>query len=794
MPVSQPKKISTIYTYILLVGGLILACLAGGYIWRGEIAVQFTALAFAAVLACVLIYWRGLRQRAELVHSPIDGLLALAAIVIIGLWILSPDPRQGLGRIGWLLGYLVLFVLLVDAFETFVERRLVINALLWVSGLLLAAALLETYGRYALWWQASGSWTVSPPYAYRFTSLLGHSNALMALANLCAPLAVVTLLQPGRGWGRLGAGLWLTVYLAALPFSSSRGGLVGLAAWAGVLLCLWAYEKGWLASAWKFLRARPGWAVAGLLPLALVLGGIWLALTQFGAHPTHGVGLLDTRRVMWETALRIWKEHLWFGAGPGRFAYAYLEAGATVPPAYWPTHPHQFLLNILAEFGLVGLVTLLAILLGSILWAWRAYSRAAVENRAYSRAILAAVVAWMAMSMLDDFSGWGAIMVPMVMLSAWLVTAPEEKMARWSQVNFSILILPVAILTCGSLLSLWNYLPMANALHARAAGAADWHSVATAVSESAARDPNAAFYTTQAGLAWAAAWQQDYNESDLARARQYLARSLELEPSPALLQADLAVLDWYAGDRERAIFSMRRAKATSPDEPSFPLNLGWFKEQQGEGDAAINYYRQALDLAPGWSWHPYWQQNELRRRALREWSADQAEETAAPAGSYVQKAQQSLVEGDVPAVNAWLARAEWTGEPAAEILAVRGALAAAQGDPQAVSRFDALIVAQDHDYQLRSSNSFSSTYTVWLYGRNGLNLDIVPGYIQLSDSPAEIEALRRLYQQAAGEGDCEAAGRYWQRLKRREQGGSVWYSLNTPACTAAPSDSNSTNP
>jgi hypothetical protein len=74
---------------------------------------------------------------------------------------------------------------------------------------------------------------------------------------------VVTLLQPGRGWGRLGAGLWLTVYLAALPFSSSRGGLVGLAAWAGVLLCLWAYEKSWLASAWKFLRARPGWALAG---------------------------------------------------------------------------------------------------------------------------------------------------------------------------------------------------------------------------------------------------------------------------------------------------------------------------------------------------------------------------------------------------------------------------------------------------------------------------------------------------------------------------------------------------
>ncbi len=233
----KPIKISrkAILSFTLPLLALSLAVVAGGYVWRGYFGVQLTTWVCVGGLGVAYIFYRGTFRRAELPRTGIEWVFVFGVTALMGSWILSPDPRQGLGRVGWLLGCLILFYLLVDALETSAERQAVLRAVLWVSGLLTALVLLETDASYQQWWQVSG-WGTLPPYPYRFVSLLGHSNAFMGMANLCAPLALVALLRARTFAGRLGATGWLLLYLLALPFSSSARRLVGFCCLGGAFL------------------------------------------------------------------------------------------------------------------------------------------------------------------------------------------------------------------------------------------------------------------------------------------------------------------------------------------------------------------------------------------------------------------------------------------------------------------------------------------------------------------------------------------------------------------------------
>ncbi|MBE3143721.1 MAG: hypothetical protein IMZ61_07345, partial [Planctomycetes bacterium] len=163
----------------------------------------------------------------------------------------------------------------------------------------------------------------------------------------------------------------------------------------------------------------------------------------------------------------------------------------------------------------------------------------------------------------------------------------------------------------------WAYQPMTAGL--AAAQNKDWVKTATLISQSSARDPSFTFYQTDAGLAWSRAWLSSGDPQALQKARLYLEKSLEIEPSVSLLWADLAVLHWYGGDRPAAFNAIRQAIRISPSEPSYHLNLAWFEEQTGENQLSAIDYQKVLDLSPSWSTHPFFSKTSLRRLALEAW-------------------------------------------------------------------------------------------------------------------------------------------------------------------------------
>ena len=148
---------------------------------------------------------------------------------------------------------------------------------------------------------------------------------------------------------------------------------------------------------------------------------------------------------------------------------------------------------------------------------------------------------------------------------------------------------------------------MSKALDAAEQG--DWKTAAELSSQAAERDPRLTLYATEAGLAWAQAWGESGDPQALNQARNWLQTSLEREPQFSVLWANLAVLEWQAGEQASAIEKMVRAAEMSPKEPSFALNLGWMLEETGQTAPAQQWYTQALNLAPRLAGHPFWTTN-----------------------------------------------------------------------------------------------------------------------------------------------------------------------------------------
>jgi len=603
----------------------------------------------------------------------------------------------------------------------------------------------------------------------------------MGIVNLCAPLAVIALLRARTRLERVACGVWIAFYLLSIPFSSSRGGWLGLLVWGGTFLLLWGYEqrlwqilRKWRARLWLWV------ALAAVLVLP-VLGYVgYRGFVYFATNPSHGSDLFGGRAIFWVWAGQIWQSFPWVGAGPGRFAFEVVKVTQTIPPGFWPLHPHGLPADVLAETGVVGSVAFLLLLGIGFYKLWQRYHVTAGRDQVWTRAILAGLVGWFLQMIVDDQTMVFGEMVLVILVVAMLLTFPEkESVAPWHPISLNFLWLPLLGWLALTGWSVWGYQPMAQGL--TAAGQNDWPQAATSIQQSALRDPALSFYSTEAGFAWARAWQASGDAAALEKARQDLAASLRIEPSLSYLWANLAVLDWQAGQGAAAIQHMQTAAQLSPQEPSYLLNLGWFQENSNNPQAARIDYLGALRLAPTWAEHPFWQANPLRQALVAEWKKSQPD-APVPDQAYWQRALLAVQSGNWAESQRWLAYARWVGEPGADIAWVNGQMAEAQGDPKAAMDIYQKEAGTISFLGFANGNTNSLTYSLWLNNRNGLGFDLVPGYLQLSSDNGQFKLLDSLQALARRQGDCPAADKAWQIEQQAMHGGSLEKLPAPPAC------------
>lgn len=142
-------------------------------------------------------------------------------------------------------------------------------------------------------------------------------------------------------------------------------------------------------------------AVALFLLFCIVMGGAILFL-----FPTEKARLMsifsfaenDSRMAIWQTALNMAKDNLLLGVGPGMFAYRF----DFYRPVNYPASKslaHNLELQVLAEFGMPGLLVFLT-LLGLVIWRNCQLIKAFPEKLLY-RGVLAALIGYLIHNQVD---------------------------------------------------------------------------------------------------------------------------------------------------------------------------------------------------------------------------------------------------------------------------------------------------------------------------------------------------------------------------------------------------------
>jgi O-antigen ligase len=186
----------------------------------------------------------------------------------------------------------------------------------------------------------------------------GFSNARFFnhTQTVLLPLIVLLYLQAPKGqalrpvWFALAAFWWAFLFL-----SEARATILALGTGCAVAFVIRRAHAG------RFLKAMALTASAGAVVYALafillpMLAGLqpynaaMNVLQRTAADPT------SRRSLLWELASNLIAAHPWLGVGPQHFAHH----GATLG---WGAHPHNFVLQIGAEWGVPALLCLLGVI------------------------------------------------------------------------------------------------------------------------------------------------------------------------------------------------------------------------------------------------------------------------------------------------------------------------------------------------------------------------------------------------------------------------------------------------
>lgn len=203
------------------------------------------------------------------------------------------------------------------------------------------------------------------------------ANGLAVVLEVGAVGGLTLLLLGGQARERFEGAVIGMVSLAAVIVTLSRGAIVGIggAALMGAVLVNWQYVV---------------WVPAGLLFAAAI-------------SPTASnrlLSILDLSRNIqrlriWEGSLKLLKDHLWFGVGPGNFGLVYPRY--RLPEEYEQVRtPHNVYLYFASGWGLLGSL----IFFGWI--GWVMFRNLRRELEAYEKAIFLVLIAFWIHVLFDD--------------------------------------------------------------------------------------------------------------------------------------------------------------------------------------------------------------------------------------------------------------------------------------------------------------------------------------------------------------------------------------------------------
>jgi O-antigen ligase len=259
-----------------------------------------------------------------------------------------------------------------------------------IVGVLASFGLLRFFG----WVETRGEYLTLSFHTWRhpdlrLTGVAWNPDYFALFLVLTIPPLLALALAPGFSTGiRRLAGAAAAIGSVALVCTFQRASYLGLVAALGVLAVLLHRVRRAGAAPWLVVAAVLVAAVAALDTMALH-GRVLGRLLRLADDPN--------RLRLWQTALQMAADHPLLGVGTGRYAFFFHEYAGELRRGFgpfWGT-AHSLYLHLLAEQGVVGLASFLALFMG--LW-WGAFQRLRQVDGARAMVLaglLAALAGWL---------------------------------------------------------------------------------------------------------------------------------------------------------------------------------------------------------------------------------------------------------------------------------------------------------------------------------------------------------------------------------------------------------------
>ena len=324
-------------------------------------------LTVGVVLLWVARLW--LNRRAQLLWPPVCW--ALFAFVGYAVWRCLNCDIEYVGRQELIrtLVYAFLFFAMLNNLHRQESTQIIGFSLIFLAMAISCYAVFQflTVSKWVLFFPAA--------YRGRGSGTYINPNHLAGFLEMLLPLALAyALAGRGKPVTKIFLAYAALVIVAGIAVTLSRGGWVA----CGLSLVL-------LFSVLTMYRSSRLPSV--LLLVILLGGGLYLAPKSFqlkhrfnrAVGPTQEV--LDIRYNLWEAAVRMWRDNVWVGVGPGHYDHRF-RTYRSEAAQFDPDFAHNDYLNTLADWGVIGAMLAAAMLVAlvvGVIKCWRYVRRAEVE-------------------------------------------------------------------------------------------------------------------------------------------------------------------------------------------------------------------------------------------------------------------------------------------------------------------------------------------------------------------------------------------------------------------------------
>lgn len=463
----------------------------------------------------------------------------------------------------------------------------------------------------------------------RVFATFGQPNWLAAFLISIIPLNIDQFLKEKKFPARLYLLLVFVLSVITLLFTKSRSGLLGLAVGLGLYGLLKIFGQSDKKISKQNLFNLSG--LAGIIAILVLIFGTpytpkladllrdkTISETQVQENtPTEiqvgGTPSEEIRKIVWQGAIQVWRRYPIFGSGVETFAYSYyldrpLAHNMVSEWDFLYNKAHNELLNFLANSGLVGLLTYLALFGAVFVFGLQRF--AADKKHSDLLAILAGITAMF----ISNFFGFSTVVTNLLLFGffAILIFDEDEKIVKTdyksdSEYYFYPLIIFVSLVLMGKVLSIWQ----ADYLFTKGQNAfekGNYQLGLPTIAEAIQKAPKEAFFYdelagdyAQLSIAFANDKQSTASATLAQKAIESNRFALELNPahlnfykSQVRIYIKLAQLDrnFYAYAKQ----SLEKAIALSPTDAKLYYNLALVLETMGDKDTALKKLEYAISI------------------------------------------------------------------------------------------------------------------------------------------------------------------------------------------------------